>query len=256
MNFYELNKIINENKERKKTFPGERGRFSPDFDPNHDEDEHSPHHIFTNLNMTRKLPVGTPLATLNRKFHVNTIISRLYGHWVLMNSKKTDKPMIPPQWELADNDGMFPPNPYRNKDGSPTNKYYAAYKVWEGYIKDIVASIPSRDAKDVHTGKEIDFLEPTRNMIGKGQVGTEIVEAIKTAAEIEEAVFGSIHGGKARDYANLMEILADIFDDPKYEDAARDFREIGSGSRELPSETIEKLISDNPNAEIIDGPNQ
>jgi hypothetical protein len=39
-----------------------------------------------------------------------------------------------------------------------------------------------------------------------------------------------------------MELLADIFDDSSYTEAARDFYEISRGSRELPGEDIERFL--------------
>lgn len=218
-----------------------------------DENEPVPADISTNLNMTRKLPLGVPRNKLNRKFHLNTIIGRLYSHWQPMENKRTGKQMISPQWSLVDKDGMFPDNPYRDKDGSPTKKYYAAYKMWNDYVKNAISVIPASSAIDAITGEEDDFLKPARTYLKIGGTiqPTNIIKAMKTAAGIEKAVFGSI---QARDYANFFDLLSDIFQDSDYEEAARDFYEIDSGRRELPSENIEKWLDDNPNAKVIDGP--
>jgi hypothetical protein len=181
-----------------------------------------PFSVWMNLNMTRKLPMGVDLKDLDIKFHANTIIGRLYGHWAVMKRpgpRGTSRPdRMPPRYDLADEEGRFPPNPYRNDDGTPTKKFYDAYKVWHGYMLDIIASISTRK-------------------LGK------IVQALKTAAQIDEAVLGPLKSGRGRDYANLMEILEIVFDDPSYEEAARDFWEISSGSRTLPAEHIDAWIA-------------
>jgi hypothetical protein len=209
-----------------------------------------PFSVWMNLNMTRKLPMGVDLKDLDIKFHANTIIGRLYGHWAVMKRpgpRGTSRPdRMPPRYDLADEEGRFPPNPYRNDDGTPTKKFYDAYKVWHGYMLDIIASISTRKlGKDIHTGQEIDFLKPARELLGwrGGRPGTEIVQALKTAAQIDEAVLGPLKSGRGRDYANLMEILEIVFDDPSYEEAARDFWEISSGSRTLPAEHIDAWIA-------------
>lgn len=217
-------------------------------------EESDPYDIWMNLNMTRSLPTGIDMAHLDRKFHLNTVIGRLYGHWHVAKVPDKSNPhrdkaaevatkrYMSQRFDLADEEGNIPPNPYRADDGQPTPKFYAAYKVWDGYMKDIVASIGAKDAKDARTGKVIDFLSPTRQQIGQGQPGTDIVKAIKTAAKIDEVVIGPLTGGRGRDYANFMELLADIFDDPEYEEASRDFYELSSGSRTMPAEDIEDFI--------------
>jgi hypothetical protein len=65
------------------------------------EDERlDPYEVMMNLNMTAQIPIGTGMARLDRKFHVNTVIGRLYSHWALWKARrKTGKPYIPLRYQ-------------------------------------------------------------------------------------------------------------------------------------------------------------
>ena len=212
--------------------------------------------IFSRLNMTRGLPLGAEPGQLNRSFHLNTIIGRLYGHWQVGRPQKFPKGYLSPRFDLIDKPGDDP-HKFRNKEeGSPNDKFWAAYKIWQSYIRDVVATIPSIPAKDIHSGKDIDFLKPTREII-KGGDRTRIVKAMKTAFGIVEAVLGGMNAkGAARDYGNFMDLLSDILDDDDYREAARDFYEFARGSRKTPEEDIADFLDDQEGKDIkqIQGP--
>jgi hypothetical protein len=177
------------------------------------------------------------LAELKRAFHINTIFSRLFNHWL--------SPHVSGYRGWGDD--MYP-NKYKSQEEGArggTKAYNDLYWLWKDEIKNAVASIPYiPDVRDMNTEQMVDPAEVSRKLLPGGR-GGDFEGAIATAIQIEKEAHGEkrddgregitlTHEGE-RDYDNLLEIYNEEYiNDPHNENAVSSFETPYDGPEEGP----------------------
>jgi hypothetical protein len=153
-------------------------------------------------------PIFQNMQELKRAFHINTIFSRLFNHWL--------SPHVSGFRGWGDD---IYPNKYKSQEEGTrggTKAYNDLYLLWKDEIKNAVASIPYiPDVRDMNTEQMVDPAEVSRKLLPGGR-GGDFEGAIATAIQIEKEAHGEkrddgrkgvvlTHEGE-RDYDNLLEI--------------------------------------------------